>query len=176
MPVTVTISGVEETISAIQARLKERVIRAMNLLAIEAQRRVKAEKLSGPPSGKMPKGQVLRVQTGRLRRSITQRVDVQGERVVAIVGTNVEYARVHEFGADMDVRVRDYMRMAKVAWGKQMKNPHAVQVHAHTRHIKVPERSFLRSAIEDMQREGVIDATLDWAANSPDKPVNLGGK
>ena len=43
-------------------------------------------------------GQVLQVRTGRLRRSITARTTATDYTATGIVGTNVEYARIHEFG------------------------------------------------------------------------------
>jgi len=43
-------------------------------------------------------GQVLRVRTGRLRNSITSKVEVKGNEVIGRVGTNVEYGRIWELG------------------------------------------------------------------------------
>lgn len=80
---------------------------------------------------------VLHVRTGRLRRSITQQVTRTETEVFGTVGTNVEYARAHEFGRSMDERVREHMRTAKQAWGKALKNPQAVLVRAHTRHVEI---------------------------------------
>lgn len=53
------------------------------------QARVMKEKLSG---------QVLKVRTGKLRRSITQKIDRDTGSISGIVGTNTRYARIHEFG------------------------------------------------------------------------------
>ena len=43
-------------------------------------------------------GQVLNVKTGRLRGSVTQKVEVSPTRITAKVGTNVFYGKLHEFG------------------------------------------------------------------------------
>jgi len=43
-------------------------------------------------------GEVLKVRTGRLRSSITHEVRDVGGAVELVVGTNVVYARIHEFG------------------------------------------------------------------------------
>lgn len=96
-------------------------------------RYVKASKLSD---------QVLRVRTGRLRRSITERVEESGSRVSGIVGTNVEYARVHEYGFKGTVSVREHLRKTKAG---------STTVRAHTRKVSLPERSFLRSSLRDLQ-------------------------
>ncbi len=44
-------------------------------------------------------GQVLNVQTGRLRNSITTRVEKSGADVVGKVGTNVNYGKAWETGS-----------------------------------------------------------------------------
>lgn len=56
--------------------------------------------LQGVVKEKKLSGQILRVQTGRLRSSIaTQVLKVGQKSFVGIVGTNVVYAPVHEFGS-----------------------------------------------------------------------------
>ena len=140
-------------------------------LAIALLRKVKEEKLSG---------QVLKNQTGTLRRSINQRVEASGTSVSGSVGTNLVYARAHEFGVDkrVVVTVREYLRRTKASFreagkiGWRGKNRLALSrnasmgaalVHSFTRnqHIKLPERSFLRSALQEMApeiREGLSEA------------------
>ena len=77
--------------------LKEALMKGVKLVTKEAQ----SAHLSGP---KMPRGlgdptrATLAVQTGRLRRSINERVTVSKDRVIAQVGTNVKYGRAHEEG------------------------------------------------------------------------------
>jgi phage gpG-like protein len=140
-----TVSGVAQTQDDIEqkgAAIIGSVKQTITRLSMQLASRVKEQKLSG---------QVLNVRTGRLRRSITFSVNEQDGAVVGLVGTNVEYARPLEFGGTMDERVREHMRTIKQAWGKALKNPKAVQVRAHTRHVVLPERSFLRSALGEMQ-------------------------
>ena len=109
---------------------------ALNLLAY-----VKAQKLSD---------QILHVRTGRLRRSITARFEGSGkENFRALVGTNVEYARVHEFGFKGEVDVKSHQRTMTMAWGKLMKTPKTVTVRAHKLKMNMPERSFLRSSLTE---------------------------
>ena len=138
-------------------RVKDRVSRlAMTLLT-----KVKQEKLSG---------QVLHNVTGNLRASINQRVEDMGNAIVGSVGTNIVYARPHEFGIDQHkmVQVHEYLRrnldLATAKWRLKHKMPvPMVTVHAFTRnqHTVLPERSFLRSALGEMRpqvREELIDA------------------
>lgn len=99
-------------------------------IAIDLTAKVKGEKLSG---------QVLNVRSGRLRRSINYRIEESDTGIDAKVGTNVEYGRVHEFGFKGAVNVKEHMRA-----GKQ-------KVRAHKRRMNLPERSFLRSSLREMQ-------------------------
>ena len=114
-----------------RARLLADIKREIRRVAIDVLAHVKDKKLSG---------QVLKVQTGRLRRSINQRVTESDTGIEAKVGTNVEYARVHEFGFKGTVNVKEHMRLGN-------------KVRAHSRKVNLPERSFLRSSLQDMQRD-----------------------
>jgi phage gpG-like protein len=98
---------------------------------------------------------VLHVRTGRLRRSINVALTASGNAVVGSVGTNVAYAGVHEFGFDGTVTVRAHLRLAKS--GK------AVPVREHPMHMHMPERSYLRSALQEMApdvREAIQTAVM----------------
>ena len=115
------------------AALQAALVRVMTRLSIEVQRGVKETKLTG---------QVLHVRTGTLRRSINRRVIEQGGSVMASVGTNVSYAAAHEYGFKGEVDVREHVR--KTRGGTE------ARVRAHTRKVVMPERSFLRSTVDDM--------------------------
>lgn len=105
---------------------------------------VKGSKLSG---------QVLNVRTGKLRRSINQRVTgVDTPTVTGTVGTNTVYARPHEYGFKGKVPVREHLRMQKMAFGRSIE-PVQVTVKSHPRNMNLPERSFLRSALQDMSTQ-----------------------
>lgn len=103
-------------------RLHDRMRGAVQRLAIEIQASVKDSKLSG---------QVLHVRTGTLRRSINQRVDEDAGNITGVVGTNVRYAAIHEYGGN---------RLITQAWGHPLKYP-VWQTF--------PERSFLRSTLAE---------------------------
>ncbi len=68
------------------------------------------------------------------------------------VGTNVSYARMHEFGFDGVVTVKEHLRMQTMAFGRSI-IPRKVTVKAHEMHLHLPERSFLRSALAEMRPE-----------------------
>lgn len=137
--------GERETVAKLgelKDRVREGAKKSVIRLTLDLLRRVKHEKLSG---------QVLNVQTGRLRRSVTHRVSEQGSVITGIVGTNVEYARVHELGFKAPVSVKAQLRQIKEAWGKPLKVAKNMYIKPHTRQMDFPARSFLRSALRDME-------------------------
>lgn len=140
----------------IQSALQASVTRmALRLLA-----RVKNDKLSG---------QVLKVRSGKLRRGINQRVVREGSGVYGYVGTNVDYGRLHEYGFKGSVSVRAHLRKMTQTFGKPMKTPKQVQVGSHNRNVDLPPRSFLRSALNEMQPE--IERSMREAVKAAAKRV-----
>lgn len=125
------------------AKVQKEVKKSIGRLILKLLRKVKQDKLSG---------QVLNVRTGRLRRSINQRVTESDGRIVGLVGTNVEYAPPHELGFTGSVTVKEHMRLIKKAWGRSI-NPKRVEVKSHSRAVKFPVNSFLQSALREMQPE-----------------------
>jgi phage gpG-like protein len=156
----------------------------VNRLSIEVQSAVKEDKLTG---------QALHVRTGTLRRSINRVVNEGPSGVLATVGTNVKYAAVHEYGFNGDVTVRAHTRKIRAASDlayRKLKSggtaeqsdasfasmsggtravtsprPSVSNVREHTRHMRMPERSFLRStlrekgpAIREQLRAAVLEA------------------
>lgn len=119
-------------------------------------RYVKENKLSG---------QVLKNRTGTLRRKVNYRVTETAGAITGSVGVKLSYARSHEYGLDTEEYVKAHLRTIKQAFGRPI-NPVQVSVSAHTRHMKLPERSFLRSSLREltpeiqaMIRAGVMGAT-----------------
>lgn len=93
---------------------------------------------------------VLNVRTGRLRRSINTRFSSPAAgKTEGAVGTNIPYAKQHEFGETVNVKA--HLRLVKQAWGRQLKTPVWSNVSAHS--VTYPERSFLRSALAEMRGE-----------------------
>lgn len=118
-------------------RTHDSVRKSLGRLTLELMTKVKLEKLSGPGTG-----QVLNVRTGRLRRSITQRITDNGREVRGIVGTNVEYAKFHEFGQSIKSdlkKQREGFKAGLAASKPALKSG------------DLPPRSFLRSALKEME-------------------------
>jgi HK97 gp10 family phage protein len=112
-------------------------------LAIELQRYIKNSKLSG---------QALKNRTGRLRRSITHRMDVTGNAITGIVGTNVSYAKFHEFGLHGSEHIKEHLRTIKEAFGRPLKGgAKRITVRAHERKVDYAGHPFMRPALEEFR-------------------------
>jgi len=94
---------------------------------------------------------VLHVRTGRLRRSIHYTVSSADSRTTAIVGTDVNYAAIHEFGGRIPARTvypktRQALRFemgGKIIFAKRVNIPP----------VTMPKRSFLQASLEQMLPE-----------------------
>lgn len=117
------------------------LLRVIVRLSIMLQARIKSDKLSG---------QVLHRRTGTLSRSINRKIEDTPTSIVASVGTNVRYAAIHEFGFNGTEQVKAHLRTIHQAFGRPIAET-TVQVSAHARHMVMPKRSFLRSALEDLR-------------------------
>lgn len=130
-------------------KVQTAIVQSIGRSALRLQSEVMDNRLSG---------QVLNIRTGNLRRSIHQQVTSSGGLVVGEVNTNVRYGAAHEYGFAGTVNVKASMRQIRQAFGRPLKSPRYVQIRAHARNVKLPERSFLRSALRDMKPE--IEADL----------------
>lgn len=124
--------------------VRSSVTDSITLLTARLKRKVGQEKL---------RGQVLKVRSGRLWRSVRGEVITDGNIVSGVVSTNVKYGRTHEYGSDETVTVKEHLRLVKKAFGRPLKSPVWSTVKTHTAKQNLPERSFLRSALAEMQGE-----------------------
>ena len=116
------------------------IARAITKLGIELRNAVQQDKLSG---------QVLRPRSGSLRGGIAVRMDQSRTRVSATVYSNVVYAAAQEFGFAGRENVRTSLRRVTMAFGHPI-TPVTVDANAYSRRLDLPERSFLRSSLDDM--------------------------
>lgn len=130
-------------------KVQTAIVKSVARSALRLQSEVMERRLSG---------QVLNVRTGNLRRSIHQRVTNTGSAVIGEVNTNVRYGMAHEYGFAGTVNVKASLRQVRQAFGRPLKSPRYVQVRAHSRNVRLPERSFLRTALRDLKPE--IEADL----------------
>jgi len=129
-----------ERLRALPDAINSGLLRGMTQLGIEVQRHVQEDKLSG---------QVLRSRTGSLKSSIDLRVDQSSGAITASVFSDSRYAGVQEYGFAGTVSVRASLRRIREAFGRPITEK-TISVRAYDRRMDLPERSFLRSALEDM--------------------------
>lgn len=127
-------------------KLRVALTKAMTLAMIDLRSYIASSKLSG---------QVLKVRSGTLRRSITQRIIDTSTGVTGIVGTNVKYAAVHEYGFQGQVTVKEHLR--------KLKSGDVANVSSFSRRMSMPQRSFLRSGLKDKKED--IQARLAKTIN-----------
>lgn len=135
-------------------------------------------------SGPRPKR--LDAITGRLRSSIATSVQRSGKGAIGRIGSNVKYARYHEFGLKGVVQVREHFRQTATN-GERASRPvrdragnvigtkrESVQqaekrgvvfaretVRAHKRKVNYEGRPFIRPALEKAQpliKQAILDA------------------
>ena len=143
-----------ERLRALPDAINLGLLRGITRLGIGLQSDVQQDKLSG---------QVLRSRTGLLRSSIDLRVDQSGGAITASVFSDSRYAGVQEYGFAGTVSVRASLRRIREAFGRPIAEK-TISVRAHDRRMDLPERSFLRSALEDMTpaiRDGVEAALAE---------------
>jgi phage gpG-like protein len=147
---TVELVGDKEIIqrlTAMPSAVKDSLRRKVNQLALNLESRVKDQKLSG---------QVLNVVTGALRRSIANEVNETSTSISAKVFSSgdVKYAAIHEYGGTIHIPeiVPDKAKALHFVIGS--KDIFAMRVAAHD--VVMPERSYLRSSLDDM-REAIVE-------------------
>lgn len=169
---------VSRRLRALPDGIRSRVGDSIGRLTLALQRKIVSEKLSGMGVVKNAGGgvsfkrnkslQVLNVRTGTLRRSIDQRMVLTSNTISGVVSTNVSYGKAHEYGGLQTQTVREHLRLVKQAFGKSLKSPVWSTVKGHSRTVDLPERSFLRSALAEMQEEIAedVEKAVSGAVNS----------
>lgn len=124
---------------------------SLDMWALELAGYIKADKLSG---------QVLNRRSGNLSSSVyPDKASDTGTTISAgaRAGLDVPYAKAHEYGIQRNVVVSAYFRMQTMAWGKPMATPREVLVNQHSSYINLPERSYMRSALQDKAPDGIAE-------------------
>lgn len=131
----------------VRAALRRKITR----LTLKLEEHVKTQKLSG---------QVLHTVSGRLKRSIHSEVVDSGSMITGRVYSSgdVPYARIHEFGGKTaaheivatKAQALSFIMGGKRVFFRRVRHPGSV----------MPERSYLRSSLEDMRAE-IVDGMVD---------------
>jgi hypothetical protein len=138
-------------LGAMRDAANREIARTIAKLGIDLQNNVKQDKLSG---------QVLKIRSGALQQSVAVRIDQSDTKVSATVFSDIDYAAAQEYGFTGTVNVRASLRQIKEAYGHPITEK-TINVRAHSRGMNLPERSFLRSALDEMAPDisaGVQDA------------------
>ncbi len=170
--IKIDIKGVQELAARLDPAKREKaLISGLNLCGEMLKGWIMSQRLSGP------RPQYLGVVTGRLRSSIaTSGTTKVGDSLINTIGTNVEYAPVHEFGFNGVVSVRGHLRQQKSRdvfvrrfVGGTLKRDRSVTgkagVGTHTRHMNIPARPFMHPSIEDPGNQNQILQILTQKLN-----------
>jgi phage gpG-like protein len=143
MAVIVEVRGEREVLqhlAILPAELHAQLRAAVMQVAVDVQERAR-EKTAG---------EVLKIRSGHLNDSIHHTITRDDDQaIIATVGTDVVYAAIHEYGFDGIEEVTEYVRTITQAFGHAIA-PREVTVNAHARHMVMPERSFLRSSLDEL--------------------------
>lgn len=156
--INMTMTGDRQVIARLQSmpdELRQVLRRRIWALTLKLQARVQ-RKLSG---------QVLNVVTGALRRSIQSEVRDEAQAIIGRVFStgDVKYARIHEFGGTTRAHVIEPRKATALLFAMGGKNVFARRVNHPG--SKMPERSFMRSSLEEM-REEIIRTLTDGVVQS----------
>lgn len=147
--ITADLAGTDGLLTRLRGMVGEAntgIVRAITELAIDLQRQVQ-DKLAG---------EVLSSRSGSLKSSIGFQIDQHATAVTGTVFSDSAYARAHEYGFAGAVNVKASLRRITEAFGRPISGK-TIEVRAYTRNMDLPERSFLRSALEDMA-PAILDA------------------
>jgi phage gpG-like protein len=140
---SVEIDGDRELVARFAAMPKAiRAALALKFAAL-AQRledKIRTEKLDG---------QVLRARSGRLRDSVSSSLDDSG---ASLFTSGVKYAAAQEFGVSGEESVAAHSRTIKQAFGRAI-TPKTILIEAFSRQMRLPERSYMRSSLDEMSAE-----------------------
>jgi phage gpG-like protein len=93
------------------------------------------------------KNATLQPDSGRLRNSVSTRVQRSGGRIRGTVGTNLKYAGIHEFGGTIRPKTKKYLKFkAGGRWYSASQ-------------VTIPERPYLRPSLEK-KRKAVLNLIL----------------
>ena len=89
-------------------------------------------------------GKVLKVRTGRLRSSVTSRIEGTGKNIIGKVGTNFLYAPVHEYGAVITPKRGKYLTFQV--------DGHWVRVKS----VRIPRRPIWEPTLKENQKKYAV--------------------
>jgi phage gpG-like protein len=132
------LDALEEHFAKLPSAMREALARKIEDLAQRLEQRIK-DNLSGA---------VLQAKSGTLRDSIEMRLEPSAASLVA----RTKYAAAQEYGFVGGASVCAHSREIREAFGRAIA-PKTIFVRAFARAMDLPERSYMRSALDEMQDE-----------------------
>ena len=130
--------ALEKRFATLPGAVREALARKIEDLAQRLEQRIK-DNLSGA---------ALQAKSGTLRDSIELRL----EPAAAALAARTKYAAAQEYGFVGEESVRAHSREIREAFGRAIA-PKTAFVRAFSRAMDLPERSYMRSALDEMQNE-----------------------
>lgn len=140
------VDALEQRFEKLPDTLRAALARKIEELAARLEQKIK-DNLSGA---------VLQAKSGTLRDSIEVRLAPSAAALVA----RTKYAAAQEYGLAGEESVSAHSRAIREAFGRAIA-PKTIFIHGFTRLMDLPERSYMRSALDEMQDE--IAAALSEA-------------
>ena len=129
-----------ERFAAMPGAIRAALAKKLGELAQRLEGKIKDDKLGG---------EVLEPRSGALRDSISVTL---ANGSVEIFSRGVKYAAAQEYGFNGAETVAAHSRLIKEAFGKAI-SPKTIFVRSFSRQMNLPARSFMRSALDEMQDE-----------------------
>lgn len=138
----------------VNERVRAEIRRTVNALTLKLQRTIQEDMLTG---------QRLNVQSGRLRGSVSSKVEEDKDWVEGTVGAGgalVPYAFAHEFGLKGAMTIKAHLRMIKKVFGQPI-TPRQIMIKAHSRKVDMQERRFMRDSLDEVAK--IVPKNIDAA-------------
>lgn len=138
----------------VNERVRAEIRRTVNALTLELQRTIQEDMLTG---------QRLNVQSGRLRGSVSSKVEEDKDWIEGTVGAGgalVPYAFAHEFGLKGAMAIKAHLRMIKKVFGQPI-TPRQIMIKAHSRKVDMKERRFMRDSLDEVAK--IVPKNIDAA-------------
>ena len=138
----------------VNERVRAEIRRTVNALTLKLQRTIQEDMLTG---------QRLNVQSGRLRGSVSSKVEEDKDWIEGTVGAGgalVPYAFAHEFGLKGAMAIKAHLRMIKKVFGQPI-TPRQVMIKAHLRKVDMKERRFMRDSLDEVAK--IVPKNIDAA-------------
>ncbi|KGT48885.1 hypothetical protein [Acinetobacter sp. HR7] len=138
----------------VNERVRAEIRRTVNALTLKLQRTIQEDMLTG---------QRLNVQSGRLRGSVSSKVEEDKDWIEGTVGAGgalVPYAFAHEFGLKGVMAIKAHLRMIKKVFGQPI-TPRQIMIKAHSRKVDMKERRFMRDSLDEVAK--IVPKNIDAA-------------